>query len=660
MRPTPALTVDAARFRRVLGHFPTGVAVITAVDPAGAPAGMAVGSFTSVSLDPPLVGFLPDRSSTSFPRIRASASFCVNVLAADQRELCQRFASRGGDKFAGLDWAPAPSGAPHLAGVAAWIDCDLVSVTDAGDHYFVLGRVRELDAVPDAAPLVFHRGGYGGVEPLPPPAPPLPLEVARWVERVAGGTPRSVRRLDRWRSNYVLDVDAPGGSRRLVVKAPRVPMAVQSRSLALSGYGTHRESVVLTALAGSGVAAPAAHGYSAEHGTLLMEWLPGHTALPEDPAGRAELLRGYGRQLAALHALNPGRFAEVAALDATAGTDPGAPGPLGAVLADYDRRPGPGDPLLDLARWWLAQRPAPGGGERCLLHGDAGPGQFLAQDGRLTALLDWELSHLGHPMSDLGYTRFREGLYPSGAFGALVSEYSASAGRPVDRAAIDYFTVAAALLMLAGVSADVRRPRAHHPEALQRFWWDAVARVAVCQVLGESLGHPPLGPVSSVLGGDDVDTLAGLLTARLERSASGAEVPGGAEHTLLLARAVERAVPRGGSGGSRGPGGLGGGSVGGLGGGLGSGLGSGSRDAEADTAELLGRYVPDARLRQDAVHTLARDHTADRLDDLVGYFGRRAVGRLAAFAPLAGTDTWDGGPAPADRRPGPVLPDWGS
>ena len=639
MRPAPPLTVEAAHFRQVLGHFPTGVAVITAIDAAGCPVGMAVGSFTSVSLDPPLVGFLPDRSSTSFPRIRTAASFCVNVLAADQRELCQRFASRGGDKFAGLEWAPAPSGAPRLAGVAAWIDCDLVSVSEAGDHYFVLGRVRELDAQADATPLVFHRGGYGGIEPLPPPTPPLPPELASWIERVAGGPPRRVRRLDRWRSNHVLDVDTPGGTRTMVVKAPRVPMAVQSRSRALSGYGTHRESVVLTALAGSGIAVPTAHGYSAEHGTLLLEWMPGHTTLPDTPAGRAALLREYARQLAVLHALDTGRFAEVAALDSAAGSGGTEPGPLGAVLADYDRRPGPGDPLLDLARWWLTQHPAPGG-ERCLLHGDAGPGQFLAQDGRITALLDWELSHLGHPMSDLGYARFREGLYPSGAFDAFVTEYSAACGRPVDRPAIDYFTVAAGLVMLAGVSADVRRPRAHHPEALQRFWWDAVARMALCQVLGESLGHPPHGPAAETAG-DDLEALAGLLSARLERSAAGTEVPGGAEHTLLLARALERAV-----------------SLGGPGGGTGGGSGGGLPDAEADTAELLGRHLPDARRRQDEVCALVREHAAERLDELVGYLGRRAVRRLAALAPLAGTDTWDGGPAPAERPLGPVLPEF--
>jgi flavin reductase (DIM6/NTAB) family NADH-FMN oxidoreductase RutF len=157
--------IDPASFRRVLGSYPTGVTVVTAVGEDGNPAGMAVGSFTSVSLDPPLVAFLPDRSSTSFPKIRTAASFCVNVLAADQEDVCRAFATRGGDKFAGVAWSPAKSGAPRLDGVAAWIDCDFESVTDAGDHYLVLGRVRELDAHSERLPLVFFQGGYGRFSP---------------------------------------------------------------------------------------------------------------------------------------------------------------------------------------------------------------------------------------------------------------------------------------------------------------------------------------------------------------------------------------------------------------------------------------------------------------------------------------------------------------
>jgi flavin reductase (DIM6/NTAB) family NADH-FMN oxidoreductase RutF/DNA-binding IclR family transcriptional regulator len=155
------MTFDGQKFRQVLGHFPTGVAVVTGIDADGQPAGMAVGSFTSVSLDPPLVAFMPDKSSTSWPRFRDSGSFCVNILGADQESVCRAFASRGGDKFAALSWQPAGSGAPLLDGVLAWIDCDTEVIHEAGDHFIVIGRVRELDIGTPALPLVFFQGGYG-------------------------------------------------------------------------------------------------------------------------------------------------------------------------------------------------------------------------------------------------------------------------------------------------------------------------------------------------------------------------------------------------------------------------------------------------------------------------------------------------------------------
>src|SRR5881628_1456257 len=92
------MSIDARRFRDVLGHFPTGVAVVTGLDPDGNPAGMAVGSFSSVSLDPPLVAFMPDRSSTSWPKFRDAGSFCVNILGAGQESVCRTFATRGGER----------------------------------------------------------------------------------------------------------------------------------------------------------------------------------------------------------------------------------------------------------------------------------------------------------------------------------------------------------------------------------------------------------------------------------------------------------------------------------------------------------------------------------------------------------------------------------
>lgn len=155
------MTFDGQKFRQVLGHFPTGVAVVTGLDADGQPAGMAVGSFSSVSLDPPLVAFMPDKSSTSWPRFRDTGSFCVNILGADQESVCRAFASRGGDKFADLSWQPAGSGAPLLDGVLAWIDCDTEVVHEAGDHFIVIGRVRDLDIGTPALPLVFFQGGYG-------------------------------------------------------------------------------------------------------------------------------------------------------------------------------------------------------------------------------------------------------------------------------------------------------------------------------------------------------------------------------------------------------------------------------------------------------------------------------------------------------------------
>jgi flavin reductase (DIM6/NTAB) family NADH-FMN oxidoreductase RutF len=157
---TEPASIDSATYRQVLGHFPTGVTVITAVND-GVPVGMAVGSFSSVSLDPPLVAFFAGNSSTSWPKIQKAGAFCVNILAEDQEGVSRRFSSKEEDKFAGLGWSHAGSGAPLLNGVLAWIDCDIDSVIEAGDHVCVMGRVRELEVGHDGAPLIFFRGGYG-------------------------------------------------------------------------------------------------------------------------------------------------------------------------------------------------------------------------------------------------------------------------------------------------------------------------------------------------------------------------------------------------------------------------------------------------------------------------------------------------------------------
>ena len=152
--------IDPSTFRTVLGHFPTGVAVIAAEDDDGK-VGLAVSSFFSASLDPPLVGFCAGDQSSSWPRIRATERFCVNVLAADQEDVCRVFAGKGEDKFAGLGYDAAPfSGAPRIHDVLAWIDCELDAVHRAGDHDVVIGRVHDLAVADEGHPLVFFRGGY--------------------------------------------------------------------------------------------------------------------------------------------------------------------------------------------------------------------------------------------------------------------------------------------------------------------------------------------------------------------------------------------------------------------------------------------------------------------------------------------------------------------
>jgi flavin reductase (DIM6/NTAB) family NADH-FMN oxidoreductase RutF len=155
---------DEAKYRQVLGHFPTGVVVVTALND-DKPVGLAIGSFTSASLDPPLVGFLAGRNSSSWPKIEQAGSFCVNVLAEEQEDICRVFASKADDKFASIGWRPSRNGSPILNDVLAWIDCEIEKVDEAGDHWWVLGRVVELEVRHEGGPLIFFRGGYGRYSP---------------------------------------------------------------------------------------------------------------------------------------------------------------------------------------------------------------------------------------------------------------------------------------------------------------------------------------------------------------------------------------------------------------------------------------------------------------------------------------------------------------
>lgn len=167
----PAAAEQAREFRDVLGLFATGVTVVTSMT-GNRPVGMTCQSFSSVSLDPPLVMFCPAKTSRAWPLMRSAGFFCVNLLAADQQHLSDGMATKGEEKYAGVSWhASAATGAPVLDGVLGHIDCTVEKVHEAGDHYIVVGRVQQLSVgdalgeVPTESaeplkPLLFYRGGY--------------------------------------------------------------------------------------------------------------------------------------------------------------------------------------------------------------------------------------------------------------------------------------------------------------------------------------------------------------------------------------------------------------------------------------------------------------------------------------------------------------------
>ncbi len=158
--------VDQQTFRAVLGHFCTGVTVVTTMTAEG-PVGFACQSFSALSLDPPLVVFCPAVTSRSWPAIERSGTFCVNVLSAAQQDVSGVFGRGSAEKFAHVSWTSAPSGAPVLDDVLTWVDCSVRTVHQAGDHYLVIGEVQTLGELSAQRPLLFYKGAYARTEPEP-------------------------------------------------------------------------------------------------------------------------------------------------------------------------------------------------------------------------------------------------------------------------------------------------------------------------------------------------------------------------------------------------------------------------------------------------------------------------------------------------------------
>ena len=152
-------SIDPLDLRRALGTFATGVTVVTTVDGDGAPRGFTANSFTSVSLEPPLILVCLAKSASSCPVFTSAQSYAVNILSEEQKSVSTVFSSRSEDRFAAIDWSTRTTGCPVIDGVVAWLDCRMHDVIDAGDHVILIGHIVDYDYAA-ASPLGYCRGAY--------------------------------------------------------------------------------------------------------------------------------------------------------------------------------------------------------------------------------------------------------------------------------------------------------------------------------------------------------------------------------------------------------------------------------------------------------------------------------------------------------------------
>ena len=331
----------------------------------------------------------------------------------------------------------------------------------------------------------------------------LPDNAVAWIEQQCGGRVVDIEQQVRWRTQHFLTVERPSGTLQLLARSGRQGMAAGSTML--QHFDIAHEARVLEALQGQGLRVPKFFGFNAEHRFILMERVDGTNELKDAPDDetRRQVMAEYIEQLASLHHLDVDSMKLSGLKIPTTPEEAAFGAKFGFVEHDFGvwkphLKP---EPLLELGIWWL-QANVPRGERRvAFVQGDTGPGQFMFADGHLTALIDWELSHIGDPMIDLGVIRMRNMLYPTGSLKGPITLYEKISGRPLDWQALNFYTVMSMLLTPIGVSIIMQRPSAHIEPVFPAFGWNATLRRGLTDALAEANGieiEPPELPEPAV------------------------------------------------------------------------------------------------------------------------------------------------------------------
>lgn len=330
-----------------------------------------------------------------------------------------------------------------------------------------------------------------------------------WIETTIGGEIISVAQQGRWRTHFFIDARRPNGTvLPLLLRCARTEAETRHSGF-LQNFDITHEAAILSVLQGKGLAVPTYYGRHPDSHAILMERVAGSPDISgANDADRSAIMRSYIENLARLHSLDISE----SALPSSAVPKDGRERALGLPLVLQERdyvaqRPRlKPEPLLDFAIKWLSLN-APKDVSLCLIQGDTGPGQFMAHEGRLTALIDWEISHVGDPIYDLAVMRMRNMLYPVGEVMSRVGLYEEITGKRVNRDLLCFHTVSAMLQSPLGMVLSIQYPDTEMESMVPRFGWDVTLRRGLCDALCEAHGisvRPPLLPEQPNASRNDV------------------------------------------------------------------------------------------------------------------------------------------------------------